>query len=221
MTNERTRPHVVLVVSHPNHDSATWAITHAVEQGIQSDGSTTVTTHDLTAAGFDPVFNASDLEVHRLRGHVPDDVAREHRLLESADVVAVLFPVYWWSMPALAKGWIDRVFSRGWAYDNSATATGSAIEELHFIAVAGVGESSFVARGYKDAMALQLRHGIAGYSAVAESSLEFLFGSETTDPRVHENLATQGYQLGARLAQRARTAFESATGTPVADHTPG
>lgn len=209
MTNERTRPNVLLVVSHPDHESATWAIARAVEQGIQSDGSTTVTTHDLTATGFDPVFNAADLAVHRLLGEVPADVRREQELIESADVVAVLFPVYWWSMPALAKGWIDRVFSRGWAYENSSPEGPSAVKELHFIALAGVNQGSFDRRGYKDSIALQLHTGIAGYSEIAASSIEILYGTETTDPQAHQDFAAQGYKLGADLAQRAQSAFDN------------
>ncbi|MEV0249937.1 NAD(P)H-dependent oxidoreductase [Nocardia sp. NPDC050712] len=208
MTNEQHRPHVLLVVSHPDHDSASWALTRAVEQGIRSEGGTEVTVHDLTATGFDPVFTAADLAVHRLRGDVPADVAREQRLVESAEVLAVLFPVYWWSMPALAKGWIDRVLSRGWAYENSATATGSAIEELHFLGLAGVGEGSYTRRGYKDAITLQLQHGIAGYSSIPHSSVELLYGTETSDPAAHEELAAQAYKLGVDLAQRAQAAFD-------------
>ncbi|AFU00008.1 NAD(P)H-dependent oxidoreductase [Nocardia brasiliensis] len=208
MTNESSRPNVLLVVAHPDHDSATWTITRAVEQGIQADSSTDVVTHDLTATGFDPVFTAADLAVHRLRGEVPDDVRREQELIESADVVALLFPVYWWSLPALAKGWIDRVFSRRWAYENPATESGSAVDELHFLAIAGVGEGTYERRGYREAAELQLRHGIAGYSQIATSTLQFLYGSETDDPQTHQELAAQGYKLGADLAHRAQSAFD-------------
>ncbi|CAM4132012.1 NAD(P)H-dependent oxidoreductase [Nocardia ninae] len=208
MTNERSQPKVLLVVSHPDHESATWAIAHAVEQGIQADGSTMVAVHDLTASGFDPVFRPADLAVHRLLGEVPADVRREQELIESADVVALLFPVYWWSMPALAKGWIDRVFSRGWAYENTSPDGPSAVKELHFIALAGINQGTFDRRGYKDAITLQLEHGIAGYSEIDESSVEVLYGTETTDPQAHEELAAQGYKLGSDLAQRAQAAFD-------------
>ncbi|MEU7141040.1 NAD(P)H-dependent oxidoreductase [Nocardia sp. NPDC046473] len=208
MTNERSRPNVLLVVSHPDHESATWTIARAVEQGIQADGSTTATTHDLSASGFNPAFTAADIAVHRQLGDVPADVRREQELIESADVVAVLFPVYWWSMPALTKGWIDRVFSRGWAYENTSPNGPSAIDELHYIALAGVNQDSFERRGYKDAITLQLREGIASYSEIAHSSIEILYGTETSDPQAHQDLAAQGYKLGADLAQRAQAAFD-------------
>ncbi|PXX60417.1 NAD(P)H dehydrogenase (quinone) [Nocardia tenerifensis] len=211
MTNERSRPNVLLVVSHPDHESATWAVARAVEQGIRADGGTVATTHDLTASGFDPVFTAADLAVHRLLGEVPDDVRREQQLIEAADVVALLFPVYWWSLPALAKGWIDRVFSRGWAYENSSPEGPSAVRELHFIALAGVNQASFDRRGYKDSLTLQLKTGIGDYSEIAESAVEILYGTETTDAGVHAELAAQGYKVGADLAQRAQAVFDRQT----------
>lgn len=208
MANEDGRPNVVLVVAHPDHDSATWAIARAVEQGIQADGNTTATTHDLTTSGFDPVFGKQDLAVHRIRDRVPTDVRREQELLDSAEAIAVLFPVHWWSMPALAKGWIDRVFARGWAYDTSSESGRSAVRALHFIAVAGLDEGTYDRRRYKQAMTTQMVHGIAGYCGIADSTIEFLYGTETDDPRAHEQLIEQAYRIGADLAQRVQSALD-------------
>ncbi|WP_027500232.1 NAD(P)H-dependent oxidoreductase [Rhodococcus sp. UNC363MFTsu5.1] len=208
MTNETTRPNVLLVVAHPDRDSATWAIGRAIEQGIETDGNATVTTHDLSRTGFDPVFGEQDLAHYRQTGAVPADVQREQRLVDSADVVAVLFPVYWWAMPALAKGWIDRVFTRGWAYDDGPDGGPSAIDQLHFVGVAAVDEGTYDRRGYRKAMTTQLQHGIAGYSRIDESSVRLLFGAETADPHVHEHLAAEGHKIGADLAQRAQLVFD-------------
>ena len=44
------------------------------------------------------------------------DIASEHKLLGEADLLIFQFPLWWYSMPALLKGYIDRVFSVGWAY---------------------------------------------------------------------------------------------------------
>ena len=76
------------------------------------------------------------------------------------------------------------------------------------LARAGVAAGPYDRRGYKEAMTGQLRHGIAGYSAIPHSSLEFLYGTETSDPTAHEELAAQAYKLGADLAQRAQAAFD-------------
>lgn len=205
MTNEDGRPKVLLVVAHPDHDSATWAIARALEQGIRSDGSATATTHDLVASGFDPVYGTADLAHHRGLSGLPADVGREQELLETAEVTVVLFPVYWWSMPALAKGWFDRVFG---AYDDVSHGSPSAVKELHLVALAGLGESTFARHGYKTALTTQTMHGIADYSQIGDSSIEFLYDTESKDPGVHEQLIAQGYEIGAEMARHAHRASD-------------
>lgn len=44
------------------------------------------------------------------------DVQAEQAKVAAADLVLFHFPVWWFSMPAILKGWVDRVFSRGFAY---------------------------------------------------------------------------------------------------------
>ena len=44
------------------------------------------------------------------RGTISEDIKEELRKLEEADLVILQFPMYWFSFPAILKGWIDRVF---------------------------------------------------------------------------------------------------------------
>ncbi|MGW0005922.1 NAD(P)H-dependent oxidoreductase [Nocardia grenadensis] len=217
MMNESSRPKVMLVVAHPDHDSATWAIARAIEQGIESDGSTTAITHDLVASGFDPVYRKADLAHHRGLSELPPDVRREQELLESAEVTVVLFPVYWWSMPALTKGWFDRVFG---AYDDVSHGSPSVVKQLHLVASAGLGESTFARHGYKTALTTQTMHGIADYSQIGDSSMEFLYDTESEDWAVHEQLIAQGYEIGVAMAQRAQIAYDSVAGRVIERHNP-
>ena len=50
------------------------------------------------------------------------DVEAEQRVLAAADLIVLQHPVYWYSMPALLKLWIDDVFALGWAYGKGGTA---------------------------------------------------------------------------------------------------
>ena len=62
--------------------------------------------------------------VHDLYATYPDfyiDVAHEQKLLAQADLLVLLHPVRWYTMPALLKEWIDVVFEAGWAYGEGAT----------------------------------------------------------------------------------------------------
>jgi NAD(P)H dehydrogenase (quinone) len=55
------------------------------------------------------------------------DILREHQLLSDADLIIFQFPLWWYSMPALLKGYIDRVFSMGWAYGGGQALAGKKI----------------------------------------------------------------------------------------------
>jgi NAD(P)H dehydrogenase (quinone) len=45
-----------------------------------------------------------------------DDIVREQEKLVWADAVILLFPMRWFSMPAILKGWVERIYVYGFAY---------------------------------------------------------------------------------------------------------
>ena len=49
-------------------------------------------------------------------GSIAADIAAEQAKVTRADLVIFQFPVWWFGMPAILKGWADRVFARGFAY---------------------------------------------------------------------------------------------------------
>lgn len=64
--------------------------------------------------GFDPVLSSDELAAD----HAPrEDVAREQREIAAANALAFVYPLWWGSMPAILKGYIDRVLSYGFAYE--------------------------------------------------------------------------------------------------------
>ncbi len=65
------------------------------------------------AARFDPI---GDSERAYAEGTQTADVAAEQAKLRRADVVILHFPLWWYTMPAILKGWVDRVYAYGFAY---------------------------------------------------------------------------------------------------------
>jgi putative NADPH-quinone reductase len=65
------------------------------------------------------------VQVRRLYDLYPDfdiDVDTERAALARADAIVLQHPVYWYSVSALAKLWLDTVFVHGWAYGEGGTA---------------------------------------------------------------------------------------------------
>jgi NAD(P)H dehydrogenase (quinone) len=70
---------------------------------------------DLYQMGFDPVLSPSDLEGFK-SGKVSKDIESEQELVRMADLITIIYPLWWAGFPAILKGYIDRVFSYNFAY---------------------------------------------------------------------------------------------------------
>jgi NAD(P)H dehydrogenase (quinone) len=177
----------LIVVSHPEPGSLTHGVARRVGQGIASAGHG-FEVADLAAEGFDPRFTAADLAVHRTQASPPPDVLGEQARIDRNQALVLVYPVYWWSMPGLMKGWIDRVFSNGWAFDFS--AQGGLVKKLrhlqvHLLGVAGADAPTYARHGYAEAMKTQIDHGIFDYCGARVLSSTLLADSEVQDPAAH------------------------------------
>jgi NAD(P)H dehydrogenase (quinone) len=74
-----------------------------------------VVVRDLYQLNFNPVLSLKDMEGQR-KGQVVNDVKHEQNFITWADYITFLYPIWWTGMPAIMKGYIDRVMSYGFAY---------------------------------------------------------------------------------------------------------
>ncbi|RON50163.1 NAD(P)H-dependent oxidoreductase [Pseudomonas frederiksbergensis] len=181
--------HALIVVAHPNPQSLTHNLARQIAEGLTSaDASNTYEIADLSAQGFDPRFGRADMAVHHREAPPPADVLAEQARIDRADALVLVFPVYWWSMPALLKGWIDRVFSNGWAFDFSLDTP--FVQKLghlrvHLVGVGGADADSFARHGYDQAMKTQIDHGIFQYCGARVVTSELFLDSEIQEPQIH------------------------------------
>ena len=197
--------HVLVVVSHPDPGSLTHQVAAAVVQGGGSgDGPTRFEIADLAAEGFDPRFTAHDLAVHRREVPFTADVVAEQARIDRADALVLVYPVYWWSFPALMKGWIDRVFVNGWAYDE---APGAGLVkklgriDIHLVALGGADLRTYARHGYFGAMRTQIDHGIFDYCG-APVVRHDLLASDAADSAASLAAARD---IGRRVSERGGT----------------
>jgi NAD(P)H dehydrogenase (quinone) len=122
---------VLIVYAHPEPTSFNGAMKDLAVETLTARGHS-VKVSDLYAMGWNPVAGPADIDgphsqtdrfslareqsVAMERGTIAADIAGEQAKLTRADFVIFQFPVWWFSMPAILKGWADRVFARGFAY---------------------------------------------------------------------------------------------------------
>lgn len=119
-----------VVHAHPEPRSFCTSMAHEALRVLKGRGDD-VTFSDLYALDFDPVVRASDfddrvsgdylvytLEQRHAFRHdsLAPDIRREVEALLGSDTLLMIFPLYWFSVPALIKGWIDRCFLSGAMY---------------------------------------------------------------------------------------------------------
>lgn len=174
--------HALIVLSHPDVASLTHAVSARIGEGVVETGNT-FEMADLHSEGFDPRYSSSDRAAHHHQASSPADVLVEQARIERSDALVLVFPVYWWSMPALMKGWIDRVFSNGWAYDDSGEKVIKKLGRLpiHLIGIGGADMGTYQRRGYLDAMKTQIDHGIFDYCGAPVRSSNLLLEADGAD----------------------------------------
>lgn len=122
--------HALIVVAHPEPTSFSHAMAQTAASALVGAGHV-VEMSDLYAQGFDPVSDRRSFlttaDEARFDQHVEEraamagggfapDLAQEMAKLARADLVIFQFPLWWMGMPAIMKGWIDRVFALDFAY---------------------------------------------------------------------------------------------------------
>lgn len=133
---------VLIVFAHPERYSFSAALKNTAVETLERAGHSVVVS-DLYAMGWDAELSTADfkgsradanyLDLSREQEHAfeHDSFAREVKTeqdkVSKADLILFHFPVWWFSMPAIMKGWVDRVFARGFAY-----STGKKYSSGHF-----------------------------------------------------------------------------------------
>ena len=107
---------ILIIYTYPNHQSFNSAILKVVQQNLSKDHN--VKTLDLYEEQFDPVLRFDDTHKRRDLSTVPD-MEKYRNLITWADHIIFIYPIWWGGMPAVLKGFVDRVFVKGFAYDYS------------------------------------------------------------------------------------------------------
>ena len=181
---------VLIVYAHPEPKSLNGALRDFSVKRLQADGHT-VQVSDLYAMNWKAVLDENDsldgkagdrFEPSRdsklayQNDRQSEDIAREQEKLRWADTVILQFPLWWFSMPAIMKGWVERVYAYGFAYgvgEHSDKHWGDRYGEgtlagkrAMLIVTAGGWESHYSPRGINgpiDDILFPIQHGILYY----------------------------------------------------------
>ncbi|WGW11984.1 NAD(P)H-dependent oxidoreductase [Saxibacter everestensis] len=182
---------VLWLFAHPEHRSLNGALRDVGLRSLKAHGHQ-YRESDLYAMGWNPVVTGADFGhdgVDRLRvaaaskgayldQTLSDEVLVEQEKLAWADTVVLQFPLWWYGMPAILKGWFDRVFVKGFGYGVIDRRTGRTLRygegklagrRAMIIVTAGAPEATIGPRGVNgdiDQLLFPLTHGTLWYSGI-------------------------------------------------------
>jgi NAD(P)H dehydrogenase (quinone) len=104
----------LVIYAHPEHESHAKTTLEFIEKKLK-DKNEVYEVLDLYKMKFDPILSAEELYESKTKG-IPKDVAEMHHKINDSNHLIVIYPIWWNGMPAILKGFIDRVFSRGFAF---------------------------------------------------------------------------------------------------------
>lgn len=121
---------VLIVYAHSQKESFNSALLQTAQSTLSAEGHS-VQVSDLYAMGFNPVASDRDFKERRFPGHLQYDREQKHAVERQSfsddiqleiekvlwcDLLILQFPLWWFSVPAIMKGWFDRVFANGLMY---------------------------------------------------------------------------------------------------------
>jgi NAD(P)H dehydrogenase (quinone) len=195
-------PRTLLVVAHPRPDSLTGQVAARLHGRFTARGHR-VDLLDLYAEGFDPRLTPADEPDWEDRDKRYSDEVHAHMdRIAAADRLVVVFPVWWFSVPAVLKGWVDRVWNHGFAYGRGAPRLAG--KRMVWLGLAGNTREQYAAERLDEAMDLQLRVGISEFCGITEARVHLLHGAELSGVSVHRRPARVRELLDAAQAAVAR-----------------
>ncbi|MEG0233388.1 MAG: NAD(P)H-dependent oxidoreductase [Hafnia sp.] len=214
---------VLLVYAHPEPKSLNGSLKNFTIQHLQNAGHE-VQVSDLYAMNWKAALDANDSK-NRLdetyfdasldsqhafkNGIQSDDIALEQSKLLWADTVIFQFPLWWFSMPAIMKGWVERVYAYGFAYgvgEHNDSHWGDRYGEgtlagkrAMLMVTAGGWQPHYSARGINgpiDDILFPIHHGILHYPGFDVLPPFVIYHTSKVNP---DSYATICEKLGQRL----------------------
>lgn len=105
----------LIIFAHPNSQKS---FGHAiVERIVKASQQLGVETHlrDLYTMEFNPIISFEELQSAN-KGIIPAEIQQEHDFIRQADLITMVYPLWWMGFPAMLKGYLDRVLTHGFAY---------------------------------------------------------------------------------------------------------
>lgn len=171
----------LIIYAHPNPSSFNHSILQAVVDVGPKDA---VVVRDLYQQGFLPSLDWPEFQAS-LQQHYAQDIAKEQAYIKQAEVITLIYPLWWMGFPAILKGYLDRVLAYGFAYrDENGKSIGLLQgKKVQQFVTLGNSLEKYRHNGYLAALDATLGCGIFDFCGITDTTIHYLgeVGLPSTD----------------------------------------
>lgn len=177
---------VLIIYAHPNPRSFNRAILDTVATALHQQGHT-VRIHDLYEMQSRAVLDGEDL-LRNWRGDLPADTRREQDAVLWARKLIFIYPIWWFGPPAILKGWIDRVFTRKFAFDFGPSGMMGLLthEKALIINTLGGDEATYRQQCWEELLVRPMAEGILGACGIHQVIFRAFYQVPTVSERTRQ-----------------------------------
>lgn len=164
----------LIIVAHPKKDSFSKTISEELGQSFRNEGYN-VKTRDLYKIEFNPILTSRELELNKTGDTYPD-IIEEQRLMAWADEITFIYPLWWNAFPAMLKGYIDRVFTNGFAFRIGEKGPEGLLsgKKVRLITTAGMSDEALKKSNIYEGLRITQEHGVFEFCAMEVVMHEFI-----------------------------------------------
>ncbi|KAH6621702.1 flavoprotein-like protein [Boeremia exigua] len=227
---------VLLVLAHPEPPSLICSLHQVIRNELEQQGHETQTSdlyrmkwkshvdrEDFTDLPTDARLRITTVSSSTFASDsLTEDVKTEQAKILWADTIIFIFPLWWFNFPAILKGWIDRVFTGGFAYNvkelNNKQQTGwGGVKGKRAMLVTTLGgrESAYTARGFQgpiDDILFPIHHGVLHYPGFQVLPPIVVFQADRIDSAGFDVLAAEVRERMRNLGSTAPIQYRAAKG---------
>ena len=183
---------ILIVFTHPNPNSFNHALLEKISAGLKQSGHE-VKVKNLYQEKFNPVLDSDDLsQLHD--DSIPTRIAAEQEQLLWADGLIFIYPLWWFTPPAMLKGWFDVVLSNGVAFEYSDKGAKGLLKHKKALVMITAGASE---DWFQQNNALEI-----SYRPITDGTLAFC-GIENVSHEIYYDIVNRSDEERAEILQQA------------------
>lgn len=163
----------LIIFAHPNKSSFNQAILEQVVEASELQGAEVIV-RDLYSLNFNPVLSWEELQ-GSFQGIIPVEIQQEQQFIRQADLITLVYPLWWMGFPAILKGYLDRILTFGFAYKSTENGSVGLLggKKLQQFVTVGNNVENYRQKGFTQSLDDCLINGLFNFCGITDVQYEF------------------------------------------------